>query len=128
MFVDLLEHLQVTGVENIALGVLDHHPHRVAQATQRLAVFQEVLDVRLALRNHLLEAGAQFQAGRGHVAQHQGDQRHEQHEQRAIIEHPLLQPVAGTAIEVTQVADHRHGVLLDIAHVRVLALIVSSYS
>ncbi|MNO73282.1 hypothetical protein D3C76_642440 [compost metagenome] len=125
LVVDLLEQAQVLGVEDIALGVFNHHPHRTAQAAQRLAVFQEVLDVRLALRNHLLEAGAQLQTGCHHVAQHQGDEGHQQHEQRAMVEYPALQPVAGASVEVMQVADHRHGVLLDIAHVRVLALIDS---
>ncbi|MNZ63712.1 hypothetical protein D3C78_818660 [compost metagenome] len=122
LVVDLLEHVQVLGIEDVALGVLHHHAHRVAQAAQRLAVLQVVLDVGLALRNHLLEAGAQLQPGGGHVAQQGGDQHHDQDEQRPVVEHQALQQVAGTRVELTQVADHRHAVLLDIAHVWVLAL------
>ncbi|MNF54315.1 hypothetical protein D3C84_357410 [compost metagenome] len=128
LVVDLLEHVQVLGVEDVALGVLHHHPHRIAQAAQRLAVLQVVLDVGLALRNHLLEAGAQLQAGNGHVAQQGGDQQHEQDEQRPVVEHQAFQQVAGARVELTQVADHRHGVLLDIAHVWVLALYSYRYS
>ncbi|MCY1393795.1 hypothetical protein D9M71_87010 [compost metagenome] len=122
LIIDLLEDSQVVGVENIALGILDHYPHRAAQASQRLAVLQEVLDVRLALRNHFLKAGAQFQATQCHVAQHQGGQRHQQHEQRPIVEYQPFQAIAGASVEITQVSDHRHGVLFDIAHVWVLAL------
>ncbi|VVQ22773.1 hypothetical protein PS914_06840 [Pseudomonas fluorescens] len=122
LVIDLLEYLKVLRVENIPLGVFHHHPHRVAQAAQRLAVLQEILDVRLALRNHFLEAGAQLQTRHRHIAQHHRGQRHEQHEQRAVVEYQPLQPVAGGLIEVPQLADHRHGVLFDIAHVWVLAL------
>ncbi|VVP60459.1 hypothetical protein PS900_06194 [Pseudomonas fluorescens] len=122
LVVDLLEYVEVFGVENIALGVLDHHPHRVAQPAQRVAVFQEVLDVRLALRNHFFEAGAQLQASHRHEAQHHGGERHQQHEQRAVVEHQPFEEVAGALVEIPQLADHRHGVLFDIAHVWVLAL------
>ncbi|MNS64418.1 hypothetical protein D3C72_975450 [compost metagenome] len=122
LVVDLLEHVEVLRIENIALGVLDHHAHRVAQPAQGSAVFQEVLDVRLALRNHLFEAGAQLQARRRHAAEHHGGQGHQQHEQRTEVEHQAFQAVAGAVVEITQIADHRHGVLFDVAHVWVLAL------
>ncbi|MCY1434384.1 hypothetical protein D9M71_504430 [compost metagenome] len=122
MVVDLLEYVEVFGIENIALGVLDHHAHRVAQPAQRSAVFQEVLDVGLALGNHFFEAWAQLQASHGHEAQHHGGERHQQHEQRAVVEHQPLEEVAGAVVEIPQFADHRHGVLFDIAHVWVLAL------
>ncbi|MNK62598.1 hypothetical protein D3C87_817840 [compost metagenome] len=115
--VNLFEHVQVIGVEDVSFGVFNHHPHRAAQAAQRLAVLQEIFNVRLALRNHLLEAGTQLETGRHHVTQYQGDHCHEQHEQGAVIEDPPFQPVSGTSIEVLQVANHRHRVLLDIAHV-----------
>ncbi|MNV31675.1 hypothetical protein D3C71_1229920 [compost metagenome] len=122
LIVDLLEHVEVRRVENIALGVLDNDAHRVAKTAQRLAVFQEVLDVGLALRNHFFEAGAQFKARHGHEAQHHGRQRHQQHEQRTVVEHQAFEEVTGVLVEIAQLADHRHGVLFDIAHVWVLAL------
>ncbi|MNO84767.1 hypothetical protein D3C76_761180 [compost metagenome] len=122
--IDLLENRQVVRIENIALGVLHHHAHRVAQTSQRLAVLQVVLDVGLALRNHFFEAGAQLQACHSHEAQHHGGQRHEQHEQRAMVEYQPFQQIAGVPVEVRQFADHRHGVLLQIAHVWVLTLIL----
>ncbi|MNF81408.1 hypothetical protein D3C84_636800 [compost metagenome] len=115
--VDLLEHVQVFGVENVALGVLHHHAHRIAQAAQRVAVLEEVLNVRLALRDHFFEARAQLQTGRRHVAQHQGGQGHEHDEQRTIVEHQPFQQVAGVPIKIAQVADHRHVVLLGRGHV-----------
>ncbi|MCY1439165.1 hypothetical protein D9M71_553890 [compost metagenome] len=34
LVVDPLEHVQVLGVEDVALGVFDHHPHRATQAAQ----------------------------------------------------------------------------------------------
>ncbi|MNS26973.1 hypothetical protein D3C72_589090 [compost metagenome] len=122
--IDLFENRQVVRIEDVALGVFHHHPHRVAQTAQRLAVLQVILDVGLALRNHLFEAGTQFQARHGHVTQHHRGQRHQQHEQRAMIEHQPLQQIAGAPVEVQQFADHRHGVLFQIAHVWVLTLIL----
>ncbi|MNM72226.1 hypothetical protein D3C81_839150 [compost metagenome] len=98
--IDLLEDRQILRIEDVALGVLHDYTHGVAQAPQRLAILQEVLDVRLALRNHLFKAGTQFQARHRHIAQYQSDQCHEQHEQRAMVEYQPFQRIAGAPIEV----------------------------
>ena len=121
LIVDLFEHVQIGRIENIAPGVLHHNPHRVAKTTQRLPILEVILNVRLTLRDHFFEARFQLQTGDGHVTEHHGDHGHQQHEQRAKIEHHALQPTAGVALKITYITDHRHAVLFDIAHIRVLA-------
>ncbi|MCY1519389.1 hypothetical protein D9M68_541390 [compost metagenome] len=81
LVVDLLEHLQIARVEDIAAAILHHDPHRVAQPPQGLAVIQVVLDERMTLRKHFFEAGAEGQARGGVVAQRQGGEQARQHYQ-----------------------------------------------
>ncbi|MCY1423566.1 hypothetical protein D9M71_392810 [compost metagenome] len=109
----LLERIQVGRVEDVALRVLHHDPHAVAQAAQGIAVGQEVLDVGMALGNHLLEAGSQFEPGHGHVAEQQGHQQDDEHERQPVVEHDTLQQVSAARIELFERPDYRH---LDIFH------------
>ncbi len=108
LVVDLLQRLQVTRVEDVAVAVLDHDADRVAQAAQVLLVREVVLDVRLALRNHLLEAGVQREPRRRDVAQHERDERADDHHRQPVVEHQPLEQVARVAVEVREIADHRH--------------------
>ncbi|MCY1307421.1 hypothetical protein D9M70_573420 [compost metagenome] len=55
--VDLGQGFQVFGIEDVTIGVFHHHPYRIAQTTKLIAVFQIIGDIRMALRQHLLEAG-----------------------------------------------------------------------
>ncbi|MCY1355369.1 hypothetical protein D9M69_417890 [compost metagenome] len=121
--VNLLEGVEVGRVENVALGILHHHAHAVAQAAQGLAVLQEVLDVGMTLGNHLLEAGLELQAGNGHVAQQQGHQEDAGHERQPVVEHQALEQVAALRIEVFQIPDYRHRALFNAAHDRVASLL-----
>ena len=76
---------EVVGVEDVALGVLDHHAQRVAEAAQLVLVLEVVADVRMALRQHLLVAGVQRDA-EGDEAEDRGDDRaHDDHDQ-AVVE------------------------------------------
>ena len=94
---DLLQRLQVARVEDVAIGVLDYDADRVAQAAQVLLVRQVVLDVRLALRNHLLEARVQREPRRSDVAEHQRDERADDHHRQPVVEHQPFEPVARLA-------------------------------
>ena len=108
LVVDLLQHVQVFRVEDVAVGVLDHDAQRVAQAAQVLLVGQVVLDVRLALRNHLLEARVEPELRRRDVAEHHGDDRADDDHRQPVVEHQALEQVAGFLVEVRELADHRH--------------------
>ena len=63
LVVDLLERVLVLRVVDVAVRVLDDDAQRVAQAAQLGAAFQVVLDVRVAARDHLLEARAESEPG-----------------------------------------------------------------
>jgi hypothetical protein len=96
------------GSKNGAVGVLDHHAQRVAEAAQVVLVREVVLDVRLALRNHLLEARVQHELRRGEEAEHDGDDRANDQHQHPVVEHQALEAVAGILVEVREIADDRH--------------------
>ncbi|MNZ45171.1 hypothetical protein D3C78_628150 [compost metagenome] len=104
----LLECVEVGRVEDVALRILHHHPYVVAQAAQRIAVGQEVLDVRMALGNHLLEARLQLQPGHGHVAEQHGHQQDAEHERQTVVEHDPFEQVAAACVEILEIPDYRH--------------------
>ncbi|MCY1434345.1 hypothetical protein D9M71_504040 [compost metagenome] len=112
----LLEGIEIGRVEDVALGVFHHYPYAVAQAAQGLAVFQEVLDVGVSLRNHLLEAGSQLEARDGHVAQQQRDQQDADHERQTVVEHHTFQQVSAARIEVLEILDYRHHAFFHATH------------
>ncbi len=107
---DLLQGLQVARIEYVAAAVLDHHADRVAQSAQVFLVGEVILDVRLALRDHLLEAGVQREPRCRDVAQQQRDERADDHHRQPMVEHQPLEQVARVAVEVREIADHRHPV------------------
>ncbi|MCY1411637.1 hypothetical protein D9M71_270260 [compost metagenome] len=115
--VDLLEHLEVLRVVDVAFAVLHHHPHGIAQTPQGLAVFQVVLDERLALRKHLLEAGVERQPGGREVTEQYGDHQATEHYQQAVVEDQAFEQVAGTGIETLQLLDHRHRIEFVVTHI-----------
>ena len=108
LVVDLLQHLEVLRIEDVAVGVLDDDPNGVAEAAQVLLVGQVVLDVRLALRNHLLEARVQHELGRGEVAEHDGDDGAHDHHRQPVVEDEAFEQVARFPVEVRESANHRH--------------------
>ena len=75
-------------------SVLDDDAHGVAQAAQVLLVREVVLDVRLALRNHLLEARVQHEPRRREVAEHERDDRADDDHRQPVVEHQPLERVA----------------------------------
>ena len=107
LVVDLLEDFQVGRIEDVAVGVLDHHAHRIAQAAQAAAAFQVVLHVRVTVRNHLLEAGVDRQL-RGLEAEQRGQQRAGQDDPQPVVEDGALEHMARTLVELRERADHRH--------------------
>ncbi|MNI11656.1 hypothetical protein D3C73_648080 [compost metagenome] len=114
--VDLLEHLEVMRIVNIAFAIFHHHPHRIAQPTQGLTVVQVVLDERLALREHLLEAGGECQSSDREVTEQDGHGQAGHHHQQPIIEDQPFEQVAGACIEVLEFPDHRHRIEFVISH------------
>ena len=105
--VDLLEDFQVGRVEDVAVGVLDHHAHGIAQAAQAAAALQVVLHVRLAVRNHLLEAGVDRQL-RGLEAEQHGQQRAGDDDQQPVVEDGALETGARAWSKSSIDADDRH--------------------
>ena len=109
LVVDLLQRLEVRGIEDVAVGVLDDDAQRVAQSAQVLLVREVVLDVRLALRNHLLEARVQHEprrrrSSRARTVSDAADDDHRQ----SVVENQAFEPVARVPVEIRDVADDRH--------------------
>ena len=102
--VDLAQRLEVLRVVDVAVRVLDHDAQRVAQAAQFVAILQVVLDVRVADRQHALEAGVQRQPGGGEEAEQHGDHRAEHDDGAPVVEHQPLEARAAVRVEGVQSA------------------------
>ncbi|MNR61666.1 hypothetical protein D3C85_1834830 [compost metagenome] len=63
----------------------------------------------MRLRDHLLEAGIDFQSGRLQ-GKHHSDQCAQHNKQGAVVEHQALQPVTRALVEVLAIRYDRHGV------------------
>ena len=87
-------------VEYVAIGVLDDDTDCIAKTPQVLLIGQIVLDVRLALRNHLLEACVEHELRRRDVAKDHGDDRADDDHRQAVVEHQPLEQIAGVTVEV----------------------------
>src|SRR5206468_7974323 len=96
-------------IEDVAALVLDDHAHRVADAGEILAVVEVVADVRVRLRNRLLEAGVDLQL-HGLESEEHRDRSAQQHHPQAVVEHQALEQVARARIEVFATNDHGHRV------------------
>ncbi|MOA62805.1 hypothetical protein D3C78_1883400 [compost metagenome] len=70
-------------------------------------MLEVVLNVRVRLRDHLLEAGVDWQLECA-PAEEQGQQRTEQDDHAAMVEHHTLQPVPTCPVELPQIRDDRH--------------------
>jgi hypothetical protein len=102
LVVDLLERGLVGRVVDVAFRVLDHDAQRVAQTAQFTAVLQVVLDVRVAARDHLLEARAQRQPGRREQAQHQREDRADRDDDAPVVEDQPLEARAGLGSKLSR--------------------------
>ncbi|MNO92740.1 hypothetical protein D3C76_843220 [compost metagenome] len=93
LIVDLLECLQIRGVENIASAVFHHHAYGISKALELVAVFQEVADVRLVQRDGFLERGIERQARRI-PAEDDRDDAAQEDDQQAMVEDQPFQATA----------------------------------
>src|SRR6185369_6139162 len=86
LVVDLLEGVEVARIVDVALRVLDDDAQRVAEAAQLAAVLDVVVDVRMAARDHLLEARAEREPRDGERAEQHGDERADHDHRSTVIE------------------------------------------
>ena len=107
---DLLQDFEILRIEDVAVGVLDDHADRVAETAQVLLVGEVVLDVGLALRNHLLEARIEHELRRRDIAEHDGDDGADDDHRQPVVEHQPLEQVARLRVELRELADDRHPV------------------
>ena len=114
--VDLLQLQQIVLVEDVAIDRFDRHANRVAGAGQRLLVLQEILNVRVRLRDHLLEARIDLEPRRMPSEKHRHHQTDRNHHE-AMIEDQPFEPTTAVGIEILGVANDRNCLLpADIHH------------
>ena len=99
LVMDLPERREVLRVVDVSFGVLHHDAQRVAEPAQLDAVVQVVLDIRVAARDHLLEAGVERQLRHREHAEQQRDHRAADQHGAPVVEHQPLEQRAGAGVE-----------------------------
>jgi hypothetical protein len=113
---DLLHRVQVVRVEDVALLRLDGDAQAVAHTRQLPPVLQEVDDVGVLRRDHLLKGGVEAEP-QGLIAQDQAHQRAEHDNDETVVEEDALGQRARAGVEIRQVADYQAiGQIVGVTH------------